>query len=366
MTMCPGPAGHMSERTMKRTRTIATAFTLLELIVVVVLLLLVAATVLPTVTDLIASSDNMQAYNILAGQITAARAEAIRNDQYYIVHVQPGNGRQMDDDGMYTDEYSYPDMRETTFSGIMAGRMQATHLAAKGSVSSNGLPRFADSLQRGNSWAPYLSEYDFYQASASDLAKISSIRFEDADGYDPKRIPGTVAFGELTAPQFVDDDGTFRNLDGDPDTTSNFLDFMTFSILFSPQGQLVPHLQPNFRYVKGWGDTDEMSGYADRNVRFTLEYGENRLFFSGNKRDYSSKDTNPPIWSHDLTGRAGSAGGDGNSAPKAEGEPGATGVTLFDYKKLKPLSGAERAEYLDRNGEFLPLNRFSGLVFKRR
>ncbi len=72
----------------KQLTTRRSAFTLIEILIVISLIILLAAVSIPTITTLFGSGSAAQAYNMLAAQITTARAMAIRNSTYAGVHVQ--------------------------------------------------------------------------------------------------------------------------------------------------------------------------------------------------------------------------------------------------------------------------------------
>ncbi len=235
------------------------AFTLVELIVTISIIALLAATALPTISGLFNAGADKQAYNIIAAQITAARALAIVEGTYAGVHVQ-----------------------------------------------------IADRDELENICYAAVVIYD-------DSTSVNA--FVLADGFTPQRIPGNIAFGELRSP-FVDGEA-YQNLnDGD------LADFTTFTIVFSPAGQVVKYID----------------GAPDGNVYFASFYGgiEDALFAPD-----SNNLSNTDLW----------------VVPSAEA--GATAITLFDYKTLKVLSADGRADYLDENGQFLVLNLYTGQFFYR-
>lgn len=74
----------MTARNAKR----RSAFTMLELMFVCGIIALVATLVLPTIISIFNAGADSQAYNILASQMSAARALAMRSDTHTAVHVQ--------------------------------------------------------------------------------------------------------------------------------------------------------------------------------------------------------------------------------------------------------------------------------------
>jgi len=63
-------------------------FTLIEMVAAVALVILIAGVALPSIVSLFKAGSDAQAYNLLAGQLTAARALAIAEGTYAGVHVQ--------------------------------------------------------------------------------------------------------------------------------------------------------------------------------------------------------------------------------------------------------------------------------------
>jgi len=66
----------------------AEAFTLVELLVVLFIIGLMATVVLPSIVGLFTAGSDAQAYNLLVGQLAAARMVAIQNRTYAGVHIQ--------------------------------------------------------------------------------------------------------------------------------------------------------------------------------------------------------------------------------------------------------------------------------------
>ena len=225
------------------------AFTLMELIVVIGIIGLIVTIVVPTIENMFAAGADAEAYNILVAQLTAARAQAIRGSKYVGVHVQMAD--------------------------------------------ANALPELADVC--------YTAVFYYDQASG---------KFKQDDGFDLRRMPGNMAFGELTS-AFVGGSGDYQNLD-DPS-------FTTFTVVFSPFGSAV-------KQVKG--------GSVPLDVDGPLFTGSNRVW-------------DPLIAADEL---------------------GATALTIFDYAKFAhddwnndgSVDASDRAEYLARNNRFLTINIHTG------
>ena len=137
-----------------------------------------------------------------------------------------------------------------------------------------------------------------------------------ADNYLPRRIPGSIAFGELSD-TFING----SNYDANAlDTSPEFKDFTTFTIVFDASGKLV-------RQVEGG------------NINFNTA----AAIFSG------SADTK--LW----------------DATNVNNEAGVAAVTMFDYGKAKLLTtGGQRKDLLDASGQFLSVNVYSGLLLTRK
>ena len=127
--------------------------------------------------------------------------------------------------------------------------------------------------------------------------------FRLADGFSPQRMPGSVAMGELKD-EFVSGN-SYQNLADD-----QIGDFTTFTVVFSPDGAIVGKV--------------------------------------GDKQIVCAKVQD--LWS--------------DFDPDAE--EGAAAVTIFDYDEFRARTTAqERADYLNANGRFLPINRYTGLPLER-
>ena len=63
-------------------------FTLIELAVALTIVLLIVSIVVPSMSQMLASRASMEAFNLVAAQLSAARAEAVTSDTYAGIHVQ--------------------------------------------------------------------------------------------------------------------------------------------------------------------------------------------------------------------------------------------------------------------------------------
>jgi len=232
----------------------AKAFTLIELIVTISIITLVASIAAPSVMGIFSAGADAQAYNLLAAQLRAARALAIENSTYAGVHVQMADRSGLED---------------TCWSAVV----------------------IHDPSNSGN------TSTIFY--------------FVPATGFEPQRVPGSLAFGKLTD-AFVTDTGSTGYYEDIEDVDIN--DFTTFTIVFSPAGRV---------------DTD-----------LTVAYDAGEAIFDPNESAY--------LW---------------DDPPDANG---VWVVTMFDYMQFNARDAAGRADYLDETGQFLPVNRYTGQLFERR
>ncbi len=232
-------------------------FTLIELIVVITIIVLAASIALPTAINLFSAGADSQAYNIIAAQLARARAIAIRDNTYAGLHIQKSDNPDMELDAFYSAVVTY---------------------------------------------------------------NSSAANFDLADGTKPRKLPGSIAFGQLNdsgSTAFVSG-GTYQT-----NVSSNMDNFTTFTIVFGPSGQVVTN-------VAGGGVT-----FADNNLFIATASGP------------------PGSGATELWTNPGS-------------EAGVTAITMFDYTELVGRStDATRRDYLNEAGQFLPINVYTGQLFPR-
>jgi prepilin-type N-terminal cleavage/methylation domain-containing protein len=227
-------------------------FTLAELLVVVGIIGLIAAVTLPSIATVFGAGADAQAYNVLSAQLSAARAQAIQNGEFTGVHVQ---------------------LADPTLAGN--SNLENTSFCA-------------------------VMEY-----------KRSQSNFELSEAFESQRLPGTIAFGELTG-EFVEN-SDYKASGFDTDAEVN--DFTSFTIVFSSVGAAVKQVEGN-----------------------DIVFDNSGLFTD--------------LWDHDMAGGA-------------SGEPATTAVTMFEYTGFKAADAAGKVAYLNESGQFLPINVYTGQLFPR-
>ena len=84
-----------------RSRNRRTGFTLIELAVALTIILMIVTMVVPTMSKMLASRASMEAFNLVAAQLSAARAEAVAGNTYAGIHVQ------LDDEADMAEKTAY-------------------------------------------------------------------------------------------------------------------------------------------------------------------------------------------------------------------------------------------------------------------
>lgn len=238
------------------------AFTLVEMLVVIGIIILIASISLPTIINIFRSGADSQAYNVVTAQLAAARSLAIVSSSYAMVHFQPA------------DNTTDSNIKDTT------------------------------------DWCAVM----IYKNIGS--AQNPNCKFVLADGYTPRRMPGSMGFGEISN-SFVS-----VNAYQDAVTNNSGKDFMTFNVIFSPRGQV----------------TKTVGGAA-------VSFDSNDPIFSGGGS----------IW---------------NSGTANNGRQGASAMTMFDFGMFYQFAAGgkttEAKNLLNQNGQFLPVNIYTGQLFPRQ
>jgi hypothetical protein len=82
-------------------------FTLIELAVALTIILMMVVMVVPTMSKMMSSRASMEAFNLVAAQLSAARAEAITSNTYAGIHVQLDEATEMADKVAYSMIIAY-------------------------------------------------------------------------------------------------------------------------------------------------------------------------------------------------------------------------------------------------------------------
>jgi len=244
------------------------AFTLIEMLVVIAIIVLAAGAALPSIVTIFARGAETQTYNVLSAQLTAARALAIRQAKYTAVHVQPAH--------------------------------------------------WADAN------APYLAEMKDAFFSAVMIYDSDEQAFRLAQGFTPRRLPGTSALGQVDDEFVIFGSGAAVYDRTRFQSATDIEDFTTLSIVFSPRGSVVRNA-------------------GGRDVIF---YDEDPVFFN-DPNEVPLPETK--LWD---VGRAN------------EDENGTSAVVIFDYAKFKAAAVDGRRDFLKDNGRLVPVNIHTGQLFE--
>ncbi len=252
-----------SRRAVRSASRTGRGYTLIELLVVITIIVLLAGVALPGIVGLFSAGAESTAYNMLAAQITAARACAIQNGTFAALHIQMS---------IKND----PKINPGCYVAVML--------------------------------------YDRVTGT-----------FGLAPGYTPRRMPGSIAFGEISVGTgtdfFVDenDPPAYQNL-----TDADLDDFREMTIVFTPTGSIV-------NSIGGGG----------------IAFDPNDPLFVGTL-------TAPALWDDPATI---------NPLPAAE--PGVSAVVMFDNTVLEKAAEADRYDLLERIGRLAPINVYTGQLFDR-
>jgi len=165
-----------------------------------------------------------------------------------------------------------------------------------------------------------------------DAGGTGDLTFRMTQGFEPQRLPGDMCLGAVSA--YAVTGGNYNQSVVDDPTK-----FACFNIIFSPSGRVV-------------------SLVNDQPIQFNA----NDLAF--NNINGSDANIPPQLW--DFSQANGQAG-------NASVCVGVAAVTLFPYGQYiaRPTGGgqsdpATRTGYINANGQFLPLNYYTGQLYPRR
>lgn len=244
-----------------RRKTTRGAFTMVEMMVVLGVIVLAAGIALPSISALLSAGADKQSYNLISAQIRAARSTAMRNGTYAGVHIQMADGDRN------------PDLEGVCFTSLVTLESMDTSYA----------------------------------------------KFDIAPESKPERVPGNLAFGDLSNEKTqIFAGGGNGEFDYKSPTS-----FTTMTIVFSPNGRLV-------RSVQG------------REIR--LSPGSDLVTSSGARTG---------LWTTNRT------------SPDASGtqdaEYGTAAICMFNYKQFD--SANDKGNYINRNAILLPINIHTGQLF---
>ncbi len=246
-------------------------YTIIELLVVITIIVVLAGVALPNIVAMFSAGAQSAAYNMLAAQITAARACAIQNGTFAALHIQMS----------ITND---PKINPGCYVSVMI--------------------------------------YDRTYGN-----------FGLAPGYTPRRMPGTMAIGEISGDFVILPGGTgYQNL-----TNNDLDDFREMTIVFSPTGSIVNSI--------GTGGI-VLATYDPANRRTSLF--ENPADPSANLVGLWDDPSDPTV-------------GWNSTSP----ESGISAVVLFDNTVLKNAPEADRPALLEKIGRIAPINVYTGQLFDR-
>jgi len=248
-------------------------FTLMEMVVVIGLVALMTSLALPSIIALYNSGADAQAYNLIAAQLTAARALAIERGTYAGVHVQLADAGKT----LGSRELLRPDEENVCYSAMVLYNPRRRH-------------------------------FNIYS--------------------QPRRVPGSIAFGKLTDETVDAGSGTYKGRAGTKEV------FTTFTVVFSPRGSAVKSVEG--RPVQ-FDDHDRV--FSDEGV------DPNDLLITGSQR----------LWHMDPN----------TTTSYCQNQYAVTALTLFDMGEYLGVRGGKRTKYLNENAQFLPLNVHTGQLLSR-
>jgi len=166
-------------------------FTLLEMMVVIAMIGIAVGLALPSVMGLFNAGADAQAYNLLAAQLTTARAMAIRNHTYGGVHVQLADGK--DNSG----NLLRPDLAEACFSAIVLYDRKMQRFQVQGQPQrvpgSYAFGQVSGDTVSGNQWS----------GGAGTAATLTTFTVVfDASGRATKQVDGGPVIFDANDPLF--------------------------------------------------------------------------------------------------------------------------------------------------------------------
>ncbi len=276
-------------------------FTLVEMLVVLGMIVFVASMAMPSIAKTIQSNAGAQSHNMMSGMIKSARTVAFRDGIYTAVHQQ-----------------------------------------------------IADRHGAGNRTLVDVSFVGVLEAKGYTIPGVSTGWAGLSVGQSPKRVPGTMVFGEVRkagtggagGPGTYEGDeylaagvgGGSGDVDEGSDNQKATNDFTTFSVVFTPSGGLTHKPNQQDIFFDYLPSLDPMAPYDPLTKLFGAE-------------------------DRQWDGEVANANTNGDTEL---GEPGATVLTMFDYAMFSRLRGDARVTYLNQNAQLLPINALLGMLLERR
>jgi len=251
------------------------------MLIVVVLISLLAAIAVPGFLRMFNAGAEHQAHNAVSALLNSARAHALKTNNYVAVHFQPAGGR-------------------TSFA--KSDTLYAAILEHRENASTPGTFSFQTPSPLGN--------------------------------FKPVAMPTGVGVGQLTSDYLQHSGGVYTGnylesklgyvsgAAGEPDDP-NLQEFMTFTIVFSPQGTVVTKVNGG---------------------PIVLDTGDSSYF-------RNSSSGRQWLWTQ---------------PDYLQDKLGVRAITIFDRSKVEPRTNwTKRNEYLVDNAPYLPVNNYTGQLFPR-
>jgi prepilin-type N-terminal cleavage/methylation domain-containing protein len=172
-------AGNMSKRHRTTPRR-ATGFTLIEMMVVIGLVALLAAMALPSIVSLLSAGADAQAYNLIAAQLTFARALAIERVNFAGVHCQIADAPDPAD----ATKLLRPKQEDVCYSGVVliddantntgSQKLFTGYTAPKPVPGGIGLGQVVTAVSSGDTATVGTSDTSPYTGNAGDKVKFTT------------------------------------------------------------------------------------------------------------------------------------------------------------------------------------------------
>jgi prepilin-type N-terminal cleavage/methylation domain-containing protein len=377
-------------------------FTLVELLVVISIIAFLGAMLIPSIVGLFSSGADSQSYAMLTAELASARTLAIKTSCYVCVHIQQANDPSIAPaiNGKFymavLIRNAFP-IASTDPNGVNYGcyfyQDQVFSIGSMSSYNTGNNSLVLDSTTHATGWvADQWSGYWVRMISGNAIGQTAQIIAGSGDatgntlmlsgplgvtptgGYymiykptniEPQTLPGTIAFGRLSAPFIVNNNYVVSDAASNPVLGGTSLNpandlcaqaFTTVNIIFSPAGTVVASTPDGngSAYLATVVPTIGSSPASPPNL-------------PGYFYDDPSSGAKTKIWpapylntTIDNTNNAGRA------------IPGTQALTMVDYTKYTRYTGTQRQIYLDVNNgsgvgcPFLSIDVNTGQMLPRR